>query len=151
MAGDPHIHNQGTVAAGAGLGEEDWHPVWQWVGVGSGTSIRRRNQVTPEKEEEYPQWAWGEIPAVTARLRSGGGSVGLGRGVQSVLLGLEDRAMGGSGREADCRSRKESSFLGVPTVLKWTGSPGPWRRPGLGIGLGTEEEGHPSEAGGRGL
>lgn len=52
MAGDPHIHNQGTVAAGAGLGEEDWHPVWQWVGVGSGTSIRRRNQVTPEKEEE---------------------------------------------------------------------------------------------------
>ena len=52
LAGDPHIHNQGTVAAGAGLGEEDWHPVWQWVGVGSGTSIRRRNQVTPEKEEE---------------------------------------------------------------------------------------------------
>lgn len=76
---------------------------------------------------------------------------GLRGGVQSVLLGSEDRAMGGSGREADCRSRKESSFPGVPTVLKWTGSPGLWRRPGLGIGLGTEEEGHPSEAGGRGL
>ena len=118
---------------------------WAWgqILTGLGTD--------PDGPGRDPQWAWGEIPAVTARLRSGGGSVGLGRGVQSVLLGSEDRAMGGSGREADCRSRKESSFLGVPTVLKWTGSPGPWRRPGLGIGLGTEEEGHPSEAGGRGL
>ena len=63
MAGEPHIHNQETVAAAAGLGEEDWHPVWQWVGVGSGTSIRRRNQVTPEKEEEQmsrSERLWGE-------------------------------------------------------------------------------------------
>ena len=37
-------------------------------------------------------------------------------GVQSVLLGSEDRAMGASGREADCRSWKESSFPGVSTV-----------------------------------
>ena len=70
---------------------------WAWgqILTGLGTD--------PDGPGRDPQWAWGEIPAVTARLRSGGGSVGLGRGVQSVLLGLEDRAMGGSGREADCR------------------------------------------------
>ena len=88
-----------------------------------------------------PQWAWGEIPAVKPGCALGEAAWVGGSGVQCVLLGSEDRVMGGGGREADCRSWKESSFPGVPTVFKWTGSPGPWRHPGLGIRLGTEEEG----------
>ena len=50
--------------------------------------------------------------------------------------------MGGSSREADCCLWKGSSLPGFPTILKWTVSLEVSRRcPGLGVGVGTEEQG----------
>ena len=50
MTGEPPTHNQGTVAAGADLGGGRLEPGPAGGGVGFGTNIRRRNQVTPERD-----------------------------------------------------------------------------------------------------
>lgn len=66
MTGEPHIHKQGTVAAGADPGEGRLEPGLAGGGVGLGINVRRWNQVTPEKDRglrDEEGWPEGEQTA----------------------------------------------------------------------------------------